>query len=268
MDSDKKQEMDGLAVVSSEVIGEREQRERFVLIEPSHAGNVGAVARAMKVMGFNDLVLVKPRNPDVLALEETIVRSSNATDILERARVVENLADALDGISYVCATAMTPRDFGPGVQTPRVALETLAQSEHTVAFLFGCERYGMSNDDVYKSHLVLSIPTNPAYGSLNLASAVQLIAYEWRMALGGFDVAARAVNASLASAQAVQGALAHWEQALVQIGFLDPQVPRKLMPRLNQILNRAALTTDEIQILRGIARAIMKEEKRVQMDER
>lgn len=258
MDSYKTLEVDGLAA-ESESVNREIGRERFVLIEPSHAGNVGAVARAMKVMGFNDLVLVRPRDSNVLTLEETIVRSSNAADILKHARVVDSLVEALDGISYVCATAMTPRDFGPAVQAPRAAFETLSQSEHTVAFLFGSERYGMSNEDVYKSHLVLSIPTNPDYGSLNLASAVQLIAYEWRMALGGFNVIPRTVNTALASVQAVQGALSHWEEALVQIDFLDPKVPRKLMPRLNQMLNRAQLTVDEIQILRGIARAITKE---------
>lgn len=257
MDLYKTLEVDDLAA-ESEPVNREIGRERFVLIEPSHAGNVGAVARAMKVMGFSDLVLVRPRDPNVLTLEETIVRSSNATDILKSARVVDSLVEALDGISYVCATAMIPRDFGPAVQAPRQAFEKLSQSEHAIAFLFGSERYGMSNEDVYKSHLVLSIPTNPDYGSLNLAFAVQLVAYEWRMALGGFDVIPRTVNTELASVQAVQGALSHWEEVLVQINFLDPNVPRKLIPRLNQIMNRAQLTVDEIQILRGIARAITK----------
>lgn len=237
--------------------------ERFILIEPSHAGNVGAAARALKVMGFSDLVLVRPRDARVLGRQETIARASGANDILKNARVVDDVADALEGMTYVCATAMTPRDFGPPVQTPRAALPELAVSKHTVAFMFGCERFGMSNEDVYRSHLVLSIPTNPAYGSLNLASAVQLIAYEWRQALGAADVSAcydvqgRATVSDLASAQAVQGALAHWEQALVHIGFLNPMAPKKLMPRLNQLLNKTQLTQEEIHILRGIARTVL-----------
>lgn len=232
-------------------------QERFVLIEPSHAGNVGAVARAMKVMGFSDLVLVRPRDAKVLGRQETIARASGALDILKNARVVEHVAQALDGMTYVCATAMTPRDFGPPVQSPRAVLPELAQSAHTVAFLFGCERYGMSNEDVYRSHMVLSIPTNPDYGSLNLAAAVQLVAYEWRQALGGFAVQSRTVDPHIASAQTVQGVLQHWEEALVSIGFLDPAAPKKLMPRLNQMLNRTGLREEEAHILRGIARAIL-----------
>lgn len=233
-------------------------RERFVLIEPSHAGNVGAAARALKVMGLTDLVLVRPRDARVLGRQETIARASGAVDILKNARIVDTVAQALEGMSYVCSTAMTPRDFGPLVQMPHTAFPELARSAHTVAFLFGCERYGMSNEDVYRSHLVLSIPTNPAYGSLNLASAVQLIAYEWRQALGGFDVQPRTINPELASAQAVQGVLEHWEEALVHIDFLDPAAPKKLIPRLNQLFNRAELTNEEVQILRGIARSMLR----------
>ncbi|MGL4667630.1 MAG: RNA methyltransferase [Saezia sp.] len=233
-------------------------RERFVLIETSHAGNVGATARAMKVMGFSDLVLVRPRDPRVLGRQETIARASGALDILKNARIVDSVDEALEGMSFVCSTAMTPRDFGPDVQTPRVAFEPLAKTKHTVAFLFGCERYGMTNEDVYKSHLVLSIPTNPDYGSLNLASAVQLLAYEWRMALGGFDVIPRTVDAELASAQAVQGMLEHLEKALVHIDFLDPVAPKKLMPRLNQLFNRAELTQEEVHLLRGMARTMLR----------
>jgi tRNA/rRNA methyltransferase len=103
----------------------------------------------------------------------------------------------------------------------------------------------------------LSIPTAPGYGSLNLAQAVQLIAYEWRQAIGGFDVQPRAAPASLADARAVQGLLEHWADVLVAIGYLDPATPKKLMPRLNQALNRAQVTAEEVHILRGIARAIV-----------
>jgi tRNA/rRNA methyltransferase len=102
----------------------------------------------------------------------------------------------------------------------------------------------------------VSIPAAPAYGSLNLAQAVQVLAYEWRQALGGYPVVPRTAQARVADMAAVDGALAHWQQALVQIGFLDPQVPRKLMPRLQQLLNRARLTDEEVHILRGIARAV------------
>jgi tRNA/rRNA methyltransferase len=229
---------------------------RFVLVETSHAGNVGAAARALKVMGFDELVLVSPRWPNVTKKQEAIALASGALDVLERSRVVSTLAEALDGITHVCATAMTPRDFGPPTAAPRAHLESIATAPPDIAFVFGSERFGMSNDDVYRSHVCLSIPTAPGYGSLNLAQAVQLIAYEWRQALGGFDVMPRTAEPTLADARAVQGVLDHWQDMLVAIGFLDPEAPKKLMPRLNQLANRAQLTAEEVHILRGIARAI------------
>jgi tRNA/rRNA methyltransferase len=243
-------------------------RTRFVLINTSHAGNVGAAARAMKVMGFDDLVLVAPRWPDVLQREETIQRASGATDVLERARIVPTLDEALDGMTYLCATAMTPRDFGPPTFTPREHLGGLAGSGHSVAFLFGSERFGMNNDDVYRCHAALTIPTDPQFGSLNLAAAIQVIAYEWRTALGGFQPARNVASTGsarteLADAKAVTGMLEHWERALIDIGFLDPAAPKKLMPRLNQLFNRAQLTPEEIHILRGVAKAMSQATPRV-----
>lgn len=229
---------------------------RFILINTSHAGNVGAAARAIKVMGFDDLVLVAPRWPDVLTREETIQRASGATDVLQKARIVATLDEALDGVTYLCATAMTPRDFGPPTFAPREHLGPLAASAHSVAFLFGSERFGMSNDDVYRCHAALTIPTDPAFGSLNLAAAIQVIAYEWRTALGGFERQVPDSAPALADAHSVAGMLAHWERALVDIGFLDPGAPKKLMPRLNQLFNRAQLTPEEIHILRGVAKAM------------
>ncbi|RTL37054.1 MAG: RNA methyltransferase [Burkholderiales bacterium] len=233
---------------------------RFILINTSHAGNVGATARAMKVMGFGDLVLVAPRFADVLCHEEAIAMASGAADILARARVVPTLAEALDGVDYVCATAMTPRDFGPPTHEPRPLFAELAAREAPprLALVFGSERYGMSNEDVYRCHAVLSIPTHPAYGSLNLSQAVQLLAYELRQALGGFAVQARTPDPQRADAQAVQGLLDHLQAALIDIGYLDPAAPRKLMPRLNQLFNRADLTAEEVHILRGIARQMQK----------
>jgi tRNA/rRNA methyltransferase len=123
--------------------------------------------------------------------------------------------------------------------------------------LFGSERFGMKNEDVYKCHVALSIPTNPQFGSLNLAAALQLVAYEWRLALGGFSVASPVAESSLADAEQVSGMLVHLERALVEVGFLDPAAPKKLMPRLNQLFNRANLTPEEIHILRGVAKAMI-----------
>ena len=231
---------------------------RFILIGTSHPGNVGAAARAMKVMGFTDLVLVAPRFADVRQHADAAAMASGATDVLAGARVVATLTEALDGVTFACATAMTPRDFGPPTRAPRELFAELAPSTQRVAFVFGSERFGMSNDDVYRCHVCLSIPTVPDYGSLNLAQAVQLLAYDWRQALGGFPVLPRTVDAKRADGVAVQGLLDHWRQTLVDIEFLDPRVPRKLMPRLQQLLNRTQLTEDEVHILRGVARAVDK----------
>lgn len=259
-------------------------KTRFVLINTSHAGNVGAAARAMKTMGFDDLVLVAPRWANVLRREETIQRASGALDVLENARIVATLDEALDGMSHLCATAMTPRDFGPPTAAPRAHFDLLLKQELLalggkaleakntsnpedpsvaaagqagVAFLFGSERFGMTNEDVYRCHVALSIPTNPGFGSLNLGAAIQVIAYEWRMALGGFPVLDATPARALADAAQVAGMLGHWEQALTTIGFLDPAAPKKLMPRLNQLFNRAQLSPEEIHILRGVAKAMI-----------
>ena len=268
-------------------------RTRFVLLHTSHAGNVGASARAMRTMGFDDLVLVAPRWPNVLRREETIQRASGALDVLRRARIVESLDEALDGMTHLCATAMIARDFGPPTRAPREHLQSFAATAAAaagnhhqggpadgqgVAFLFGSERFGMQNEDVYRCDVALSIPTDPAFGSLNLGAAVQLIAYEWRLALGGFatvasPLATAAAGAgsgneaqspevapspadSRADAREVAGMLRHWEQSLVDVGFLDPAAPKKLMPRLQQLFNRAQLTREEIHILRGVAKAM------------
>ncbi len=261
-------------------------KTRFILINTSHAGNVGAAARAMKTMGFTDMVLVAPRWANVLRREETIQRASGALDVLTNARIVATLDEALDGMTHLCATAMTPRDFGPPTRGPREHFdlllkdelirqqihalehnltpknEALDESASGMGFLFGSERFGMANDDVYRCNVALSIPTNPKFGSLNLGAAIQLIAYEWRMALGGFPTegsespAAVIESKPLADAAQVTGMLQHWEKSLADIGFLDPAAPKKLMPRLNQLFNRAALSPEEIHILRGIAKAM------------
>ena len=261
-------------------------KTRFILINTSHAGNVGAAARAMKVMGFDDLVLVAPRWANVLRREETIQRASGALDVLKNARIVDTLDEALGGMTHLCATAMTPRDFGPPTMAPRAHFKMLLNQElqarlksrleadivlvnsvkamqktekpEGVAFLFGSERFGMQNEDVYRCNVALSIPTDPNFGSLNLGAAVQLIAYDWREALGGFNVQPATAEVKLADAKEVAGMLKHLEEALVAIDFLDPLAPKKLMPRLNQLVNRAQLSPEEIHILRGIAKMMIK----------
>jgi len=254
-------------------------KTRFILINTSHAGNVGAAARALKTMGFDDMVLVAPRWANVLRREETIQRASGANDVLDKCRIVETLDEALDGMTHLCATAMTARDFGPPTRAPREHLEAFAARNAAaaaaegvesmdsidtgIAFLFGSERYGMTNEDVYRCHVALKIPTNPQFGSLNLASAIQLIAYEWQLIQAKAwpeypvtDAANSHVESKkMADAKQIAGLLKHWEGMMLEIGYLDPELPMKLMPRMQQIFNRAQLRDEEINILRGIARA-------------
>jgi tRNA/rRNA methyltransferase len=200
---------------------------------------------------------------------------------LANAKIVDTLDEALEGLSHLCATAMTPRDFGPPTVAPRAHFEALAKTTSTAAsapepsasqqgvgFLFGSERFGMRNEDVYRCHVCLSIPSNPLFGSLNIGAALQVIAYEWRLALGGFDNASASVPSTIAGGNAaavmadaaqVAGMLGHLEQSLVALGFLDPAAPKKLMPRLNQLFNRAGVTQEEVHILRGIAKAVLQQ---------
>lgn len=254
-------------------------KTRFILIETSHAGNVGAAARALATMGFEELVLVAPRDARVLTRKETVERASGAVHVLQAARVVATLDEALDGLTHLCATAMIGRDFGPPTLTPRAHFEALAAQWSTqrsttrgLGVLFGSERFGMRNADVWRCHAALRIDSNPAFGSLNLGAAVQLIAHEWRQAIGGFGAqrldaaqhasapctAASPAVVEVADAAQVAAALQHWRQALEHIGFLDPAAPKKLLPRLQQIANRAALRPEEVHILRGIARTVLR----------
>lgn len=169
-------------------------RTRFILTHTHHPGNVGAAARAIKTMGFGELVLVEPSDPKVLNRKRTKEGASGAIDILDNARVVGTLADALTGIDVSCATGM-PVDMSQsrGHQSyaePRPYLQELTKHRSneisSIAFVFGNERYGMRQEDFSVCDVILGIPTNPKFGSLNLASAVQLVAYDWRQALGGF----------------------------------------------------------------------------------
>lgn len=255
-------------------IGPATPATRFILIEPSHPGNVGATARAMAVMGFDDLVLVRPYFPEVLGHPDAVARASGATHVLDKARVLPDLASACEGMTHLCATVMTPRDFGPPTITPRQHMRAFADDPQGlpsgVAFLFGCERFGMANEDVYRCHAALSIPSNPAFGSLNLAAAVQLIAYDWRETLNAIGPAWSTEQPGgvgmhqPADARQVAGLVAHWEQALVTTGFLDPRVPKKLVPRLEQLFARARPSTEEVNLLRGIAKSMQKTARRAQ----
>lgn len=247
---------------------------RFVLVETSRPGNIGATARAMKTMGFSDLVLVRPRFVDVATEPEAIAFASGAVDILQQARRVESIGEALAGCNFAAAVSARLREFSPPVTTPRELAARLALHADTrVALVFGNERFGLPNEIVEKCNVLINIPANPAYSSLNLAQAVQIVAYE--MAMGGHQFADLTPNAGGGGAQSVGARTAvgfrgqtapldgieamytHLEEALIAIEFLDPAHPKKLMARLRRLFARTQLETEEVNILRGIAKHIL-----------
>ena len=241
-------------------------RLRVVLVETSRPGNIGSVARAMKTMGFAELVLVNPRIDGALQHEEAVAFASGAQDILAGARIVATMAEALDGITHAAAVSARLREFSPPVQTPReVAQHVAAAGDLRPALIFGNERFGLPNEIVERCNVLINIPANPAYSSLNLAQAAQVLLYECRMAAldGGPDSAGSAIgfHGDAASQEQIEGMYAHLEQALLQIGFLDADNPRKLMPRLKRLFARTGLEKEEVNILRGIARQMMAERK-------
>ena len=241
------------------------ERIRFVLVETSHPGNIGSVARAMKTMGFADLVLVSPRDPDALSAPEAIALASGAVDVLEQARVVKTLDEALAGCNFSVALSARSREFAPPLLTPRQLGQRLtSDAALSIALVFGSERFGLSNEQVSKCSALVSLPANPEYSSLNLAQAVQVIAYECRMAVLGDAIPITEVGfqGELASAEQIEGMFNHLEQALIEIEFLNPNNPKKLMQRLRRLFARTQLEVEEVNILRGVANQLIDKRQR------
>ena len=237
------------------------ERIRIVLVSTSHPGNVGSTARAMKVMGLSRLALVAPRFPDVLAQPDAIAFASGAIDVLEHATIHATLADALAGTTHAVAMSARDREYAPPTTPLRAAaldaVRMLDRPETSVAFVFGSERYGLSNDDVLCCQAGCRVETSDDYASLNLAQAVQLVAYECRQAVlvGRVTPSNEPVAASHEEREAL---IDHFEQGLLAIGYLDPDAPKKLMPRLRRLFARARLEHEEVQWLRGIAKAMLR----------
>jgi tRNA/rRNA methyltransferase len=236
-------------------------RLRFVLVGTSHPGNIGAAARAMKTMGFSQLVLVNPRFSDATQHEDAIAFASGAQDILAAARVVGSIDEALDDCNFAAALTARLREFSPPVIAPRsLAAQLAADSGLNAALVFGSERYGLPNEIVEKCNVLINIPANPDYSSLNLAQAIQVLAYECRVAASGDTLPSTAIGfqGEAAGMAQIDGMYAHLEHALVAIDFLNPDSPKKLMPRLKRLFSRTQLETEEVNILRGIARQILR----------
>ncbi len=239
------------------------RRLRIVLVDTSHPGNIGAVARAMKTMGFSDLCLVNPRFQDALIHPEAIAFASGAQDILANAKVVATIEEALLDCHFVAAVSARLREFSPPIESPRRFADRFANTvDHPVALVFGSERFGLPNDIVMKSNVLINVPANPEYSSLNLAQAVQILAYECRMSVlaTSSDTMAKVeigFQGEIASMQQIDGMYQHLEAALVKIDFLNPEHPKKLMPRLKRLFSRAQLEVEEVNIMRGISKKIL-----------
>lgn len=236
---------------------------RFVLVEPSHPGNVGAAARALKTMGFSRLVLVAPRVPHVQSDPEAVAMASGADDVLASAHVVSTLGEALSGVHWSIALTARTREYGPPRLAPRAAAaHACTQVERgDIALVFGNERTGLANEHVEQCSALAHIPANPAYSSLNLAQAVQVLAYELRVAF--LEQASEpaqqppADTGTLARSDEIERMYLHLENALIALDFLDPRNPKKLMPRLRRLFARTGLEREEVNILRGIAKHIL-----------
>ena len=226
-------------------------RVRVVLVAPSHPGNIGASARAMLAMGLSRLALVAPsRFPD----HEATRRATGATAVLDAARVVDSLDEALEGVSCSVGYTSRPREFAGVVVSARDAAALAiasARAGRESALVFGTEMSGLSNDDLARCTAVATIPTNPAFASLNLAAAVQVAAYEARVASQG-DIAWQAPRFAPATHDEIERLHEHAERTFVAMRFLHPEMPRRLMPRLRRLFARAGLEKEEVSILRGI----------------
>lgn len=228
---------------------------RIVLVHPTHPGNIGASARAMKTMGLSSLVLVNPKRfPD----REAEALASGALDVLAEARVCASLDEALSGTVLAAALSARQRELShTAYHAKEAAGIVLGQArQHPVALVFGGEISGLSNEEIIKCQMLVHIPANPEYSSLNLAAAVQVMCYELRLALE--NLAPQPSEFEAASFEEVEMFYRHLEEVMVSTGYLNPDQPKRLMERLRRLFARARLEKEEINILRGILKAFSK----------
>ena len=225
---------------------------RIVLIDPSHPGNIGSVARAMKNMALDDLTLVRPRS---FPHPESYALAAGAEDILAKARVVDSVVEAIADCAFIAGTTSRPRSYYWEFSTPREVASRIALlgKENRAALLFGSERYGLGTEDLNHCNVLVRIPANPEYCSLNLAMSVQLLAYELFMAREQPQPHVQ-LEQPLAPAGDVEHFYSHLHQVLNEIDFEDRT--GHLMERLRRLFNRAQLDRNELNILRGILSAV------------
>ncbi len=227
---------------------------RIVLINTSHPGNIGAVARAMKNMGISDLCLVAPQQ---YPHERAVWRAASAVDILDNATVVETFEEAIADCGLVVGTSARGRRIPWPLVNPRVCAEKIVPElpQHKVALVFGREDRGMTNEELQRCNLHVNIPTSEAYSSLNLGMAVQVLCYELRMAAIADSLTADEMaewDTRLATNDEVERLFTHLEQTLIDMEFLKPEAPKQLMNRLRRMYSRIRLDDLEVQMMRGI----------------
>ncbi len=282
-------------------------RTRFIMLGTSHPGNVGSAARALKTMGFDQLVLAAPKDKDFLHHPEAIALASGAADVLERATICDSLSEALAPVTLSFALTARGRDMGPpALDIRHAALEAqshlVSDQQAQVAIILGPERIGLDNEEISRCHRICHIPANPEYSSLNVAQALQLAAWELRYAYGSVGVAqiegiqskkehvqaseeramseasvqwdpaqvmahlaqengALSINQALAPQAQVEAFIAHWQEAMIHLDFLNPARPKKLMPRMRYLFNRCHMTQEEVDMMRGVCTKILKLKK-------
>ena len=245
---------------------------RWVMMRTSHPGNVGSAARAIKTMGFSALHLVNPAYEYMARKAEAISLSSGAFDVLEAAQNHETMLEALGDSQLVFGLTARDREFGPpAISLPEAVLmaSSAVVANKPVSFVFGTERTGLDNEDLKHCTHRVWIDANPSYPSLNLAQAMMIVAYSMRqglmkeLAIDSIPPETLASNnvPELADPSAIAAMLEHWQQGLEAIGYLDPENPKKLMPRLQSLFARAALQKEEIDLLRGIAKQMLQHGK-------
>ncbi len=232
------------------------QNTRIVLTHPSHPGNIGATARAMKNMGLSELYLV---NPKVFPHHDATVRASGADDVLRTAVIVDRLEDALHDCQHVFATSARSRRLEWPLCTPREAATNIISNQPEKAVIvFGRESSGLTNDELSLCHTHIYIPTQEHFSSLNLAAAVQVVVYELFASQHATEGEVANAKSDLATTDEQNGFICHLADTMVQVGFLNPRQPRKLMQRIRRLFARAQLSKTEINILRGFLSAVDK----------
>lgn len=244
------------------------------MVNPSHPGNVGSAARALKTMGFYDLCLVAPKIDDITQHPDAIALASGATDVLANCQITTTLQEALAPTSLAFALTARARVLGPPPCDIREAAhdsqQHIAAHSGQVAIVLGTEKWGLTNADIALCQRICHIPANPHYSSLNVAQALQLAAWELRYALAQAahlpmlptTDAEHDPGNDLAPNEKVHAFLEHWEKALTDVKFLDPQHPKKLVPRMQHLFGRVQLTQDEVDMLRGLCTAMIKTAQR------